>query len=389
MMVCSHCGKLLPAGASFCAVCKAPGMAPLKTAAAAADWSGPGARPAYGAEAARAAQAGDHAGFWLRFLAYLVDSIVVSVFTGFVSVFTLGAGMRAAAQGTGSAAAGAPFGFLVAGVATWLYFAGMESSGRQATLGKLALGLAVTDADGDRIGFGRATGRWFGKALSAAVAGLGFLAAGFTRRKQALHDVLAGTLVVRRGRSGAAPIVAIAVAGVFAGITVLGILAAVAIPNLLRYQLRVKQAEGPLVIAAIAAGERLAQRERARFEPLDVPAGAVPGRAKLEWSADDLAAAERVGLSPRDGTYFTYRVTVETAADGRQAFSVCAESDLDGDGRFAAYVLWQPTVNEAGNAHAPPPVPPCAHGPELGRALAFGRGDPIAQPVRISPADVF
>jgi uncharacterized RDD family membrane protein YckC len=61
----------------------------------------------------------------------------------------------------------------------------------------MALGIRVTDLDGGRISFGRATGRYFGKILSGLILGIGFLMAAFTERKQALHDLLAGTLVVR------------------------------------------------------------------------------------------------------------------------------------------------------------------------------------------------
>lgn len=82
-------------------------------------------------------------------------------------------------------------------VAQWLYHALMESSAKQATLGRMALGIRVTDLNGNRIGFGRATGRYFAKILSALILGIGFLMAAFTAKKQALHDIPAGTLVVR------------------------------------------------------------------------------------------------------------------------------------------------------------------------------------------------
>ncbi len=80
----------------------------------------------------------------------------------------------------------------------WLYFAGMESSAKQGTLGKLALGIKVTDTAGMPIGFGRATGRHFGKILSTLIVLIGFIMAGVTERKQALHDLLAECLVVNR-----------------------------------------------------------------------------------------------------------------------------------------------------------------------------------------------
>jgi uncharacterized RDD family membrane protein YckC len=84
-------------------------------------------------------------------------------------------------------------------VLTWLYHALMESSEWQATLGKKALGLVVTDLAGQRVSFGRSTGRHFGKIITNMVPLLiGYIMAGFTAKKQALHDMLAGCLVLRR-----------------------------------------------------------------------------------------------------------------------------------------------------------------------------------------------
>jgi len=83
-------------------------------------------------------------------------------------------------------------------VATWLYFAVMESSCWQATLGKKLMGLYVTDIEGRRLSLGRATGRTFAKYLSSMTAGVGYLLCGFTEKKQALHDMLAHCLVLRR-----------------------------------------------------------------------------------------------------------------------------------------------------------------------------------------------
>ena len=75
------------------------------------------------------------------------------------------------------------------------YRAGMESSKFQATLGKMALQIKVTDLSGSRISFDRAIARYFAKFLSLATLGIGYVMAGFTPKKQALHDQLAGTLV--------------------------------------------------------------------------------------------------------------------------------------------------------------------------------------------------
>ena len=82
-------------------------------------------------------------------------------------------------------------------IAGWLYFALMESSSSQATIGKMALSLRVTDLSGERVTFGRASGRHFAKWISILTFFVGFMMAGWTAKKQALHDMIAGTLVVR------------------------------------------------------------------------------------------------------------------------------------------------------------------------------------------------
>jgi uncharacterized RDD family membrane protein YckC len=88
---------------------------------------------------------------------------------------------------------------MIAGLATvWLYFALLESGPVQATFGKRIMGLKVTDMAGERISFGRASGRFFGKLITGMIPfGIGYMMAGFTDRKQALHDLIAGTLVIR------------------------------------------------------------------------------------------------------------------------------------------------------------------------------------------------
>jgi len=81
---------------------------------------------------------------------------------------------------------------------SWLYFAGFEGSGLQATPGKRIFGMRVADLDGDPISFGAATGRFLGKAVSSLIFGIGYLMAAFTSKKQALHDMIAGTVVLLR-----------------------------------------------------------------------------------------------------------------------------------------------------------------------------------------------
>lgn len=153
----------------------------------------------------------EYAGFWLRFLAFLIDNVVMGI--GFVLIlipliFLTGLGGFLSQihpdEELNDAGIFMLIGliFLAATVSlvlTWLYHALMESSEWQATFGKRALGLVVTDMAGQRISFMRSTGRHFGKLITNLVpAFIGYIMAGFTEKKQALHDVLAGCLVMRR-----------------------------------------------------------------------------------------------------------------------------------------------------------------------------------------------
>ncbi|WP_159983525.1 MULTISPECIES: RDD family protein [unclassified Novosphingobium] len=138
-------------------------------------------------------------GFWWRVLAYIIDAIILNVASSIIGGI-FGAGFAFPLMGMGNVAAvsGAMFGMVaVSIVVNWLYFALMESSKLQATIGKLAVGLVVTDLTGARVSFLRATGRYFGKILSSAILCIGFIMAAFTERKQGLHDLLAGTLVYK------------------------------------------------------------------------------------------------------------------------------------------------------------------------------------------------
>lgn len=140
-----------------------------------------------------------YAGFWRRVAAFILDGLLVSVVTVPLTLALGGYDYETDPAAASSAST-------ISTVITWLYYALMESSAKQATLGKMALGIVVTDLDGRRIGFGRATGRHFAKILSALIIGIGFLMVAFTARKQGLHDMLAGTLVVK-GQAPSAPAV--------------------------------------------------------------------------------------------------------------------------------------------------------------------------------------
>jgi len=133
-----------------------------------------------------------YSGFWKRFAAFIIDSIIVSLV---ILILSAGMGFSVGLGGVGGPGASL-LGILIALAAPWLYWAGMESSKHQATIGKMALGMAVTDSLSNRMTFWRASLRHSGKCLSSMTLLVGFIMAGFTQRKQALHDMLAGSFVV-------------------------------------------------------------------------------------------------------------------------------------------------------------------------------------------------
>lgn len=145
-----------------------------------------------------------YAGFWKRFAAAIIDGIVTGI-GGLVVAGPIIALMILSA----TSARGEPdveaLGDALDGVANllglllgWIYSAAMESSSLQATLGKMALQIKVTDLDGARVSFGKATGRHFAKFVSALLLFAGFVMAAFTAKKQGLHDLMAGCLVVNK-----------------------------------------------------------------------------------------------------------------------------------------------------------------------------------------------
>jgi uncharacterized RDD family membrane protein YckC len=143
----------------------------------------------------------EYAGFWRRLVAYLIDYLIIGA-GAFAVGFLIGIVAGVAGADVKGGWLVAIYVITIAGY--YLYYAFMESSANQATVGKIALGLKVTDEEGNRIAFGRAIGRTVAKILSALTLFVGFIMAGFTDRKQALHDKIAHTLVVKRSAAPAA-----------------------------------------------------------------------------------------------------------------------------------------------------------------------------------------
>jgi uncharacterized RDD family membrane protein YckC len=139
-----------------------------------------------------------YAGFWRRFAAAIVDSILVTILSmlvGFVIGFFIG--LLSPGSSDSAAGVGGLLGLLI-GI---FYYPLLESSAAQATWGKRALNIIVTDTHGRRLSFLRAFGRNLAKIISALLLCLGYLMVAFTARKQGLHDMIAGTLVVVRPSS--------------------------------------------------------------------------------------------------------------------------------------------------------------------------------------------
>jgi uncharacterized RDD family membrane protein YckC len=138
-----------------------------------------------------------YAGFWLRFVAALIDGLILAIPVGIVVFVGVMLGVLADWAGGLELVPGEVWGILLH-ILIWPYYAVMESSRFQATFGKLAIGIIVTDIEGERVTFARASGRHFSKLISDTCCMLGYITAGFDDRKQAWHDSIASCLVIRR-----------------------------------------------------------------------------------------------------------------------------------------------------------------------------------------------
>jgi uncharacterized RDD family membrane protein YckC len=145
------------------------------------------------------------AGFWLRAAAYLLDTVVISLVGGLAASFYPATFIKypdAAAATASNPFASlpqlTPLGFAITIGATWLYYTLFEASSWQATPGKRVLKIYVTDMFGQRPTFARIAGRNFAKIISNLTFLVGYVVAGFTVKKQALHDLISSCLVLRR-----------------------------------------------------------------------------------------------------------------------------------------------------------------------------------------------
>lgn len=184
---CPECASEVRPGDATCKNCGYPlGLTPTSSPLASAQVLAANTQY-FGADDLAAAVV--YAGFWRRFAAVFIDGIIVVVVL-FVCDIVVAAAVGSRTSAYTTIATALSFGVSIA------YYVGLESSQLQATIGKLALGIIVTDMHGRRVSPLRALGRYLGKLLSALTLLIGYLMAGFTEKKQALHDMIAGTLVV-------------------------------------------------------------------------------------------------------------------------------------------------------------------------------------------------
>ena len=278
-----------------------------------------------------------YAGFWKRFAAVVIDSVVlvaVSALLGWIAGTVYGQATGSYEERTAEA-----IGNVVGVMVWWIYYASLESSARQATLGKLALRIKVVDPQGGRISFGRATGRHFAKLVSGLILMIGYLMAGFTAKKQALHDMMAGCLVVNRDASAeqvvqAAPAPRMpgwAIALIVLGVSVfpLGIVAAIAIPA---YQDMTIKAR---VRAAVEAGNRATKAvddfyRRNNAMPRDLKEAGVSDPASSgikSMSLDPGTGAVRIVLSITSLEGNSIVFTPAKGSDNRMAWT-CGSADI-------------------------------------------------------------
>jgi len=210
---CSKCGSEISATTAFCSTCgqAVSGLVPVIPSLSPVDPNqyAPVVPPSYGGEQFAGVA---YAGFWLRFVAFLIDG-AISCFLFLILLIPLfiltGAGAALGRIGSGedlsdevAAFVGIGFilGFFVITVGVrWLYYALSESSSWQGTLGKKMLNLTVTDLSGQPISFARASGRYFSKFITNLIPlAIGYILAGFTEKKQAIHDLIASCLVLRK-----------------------------------------------------------------------------------------------------------------------------------------------------------------------------------------------
>lgn len=263
--------------------------------------------------------------FGRRFVALMLDSIILSV----ISAVLIAVLLPTLVKATGGQAHSQwlllvyPAMLLV----SLLYWSVQESSSHQATFGKRALGIKVVDLDGRPIGWGRAVGRWFARLLSGFFFCIGYLMALFTARKQALHDLLASTVVVdrwaytqhpERQKNSGSSSVAVALVLVFGFFVIVSILAAIAIPAYQSYVMRSQVLSAYVSADALKPAFTEAYRREGRC-----PANGEAGLRDANEYGDRFVSAITIGASSEDPNQCTLEATIRStnvSIDGKHVW---------------------------------------------------------------------
>jgi uncharacterized RDD family membrane protein YckC len=256
-----------------------------------------------------------YGGFWIRFLAYMVDTLIVGI--GFAVIVVL-LGMM------GLELFSPPLIFLIVAI---VYWAGMQASKRQATYGKSLVGLKVTGMDGERISIGRAFAREAAKIISSLTFLIGYVIAAFTKRKQALHDLIATTLVVRTEHGHVVAAAAVALLALFAPAIVVmffgvgliaGIMGGLAGSMLSGPEITMQTPKPAAPPAAPAAKPQVAQAPAAKPEAKPEPVATTPAQAAKPAPAP-VAAPVVVAQAPEPPKPAARKPRSKAAADAPAA----------------------------------------------------------------------
>jgi uncharacterized RDD family membrane protein YckC len=204
ILTCEQCGADVAAGASVCSQCGTP----VSVAQIGPVYVPPSVQPTVVeptiSEVSAFPQRPVFAGFWLRAVAYVIDTVLISLFGGLIASFYPATFIKfpdaaaAAANPLTSLPQLTPVAFAITLSITLIYYTVFEASGWQATPGKRVVKIYVTDMHGQPLTFTRAAARNVAKIISSLTFLVGYLMTGFTAKKQALHDLLASCLVLRR-----------------------------------------------------------------------------------------------------------------------------------------------------------------------------------------------
>ena len=179
-------------------------------------------------------------------------------------------------------------------------------------------------------------------------------------------------------------------------VAIIGILAAIAIPNFLRYQLRTKAGERKINLEAIFKAEESLRQSERRITPnatpgryyafTNIPAAGTVGTAKLPWATTDLNTAQQIDWIVQGSTYGKYAASTTNDL----AISMCGFTDIDGDSILAADAMWNPQLAPNGAAITSPPNAPCSGVNTAIHGLGYAHGtDPMGRPVQLSADSAF